>query len=53
MVDAMNAPEMQPMQQLLQDMVKTYYGPDKTFYDTNGTPTKEAIALITYLGITD
>ena len=50
LTDAMNAPEMKPMQNLMEQAIKHVYGPQANFYDVDGTPSREAIDLMTRLG---
>ena len=50
LTDAMNAPEMQPMQNLMEQAIQHVYGPQASFYDVDGTPSREAIELMTRLG---
>jgi hypothetical protein len=50
LTDAMNAPEMKPMQNLMEQAIRHVYGPQASFYDVDGTPSREAIDLMTRLG---
>jgi len=50
LTDAMNAPEMKPMQNLMEQAIRHVYGPQANFYDADGTPSREAIDLMTRLG---
>lgn len=47
---AMKTPEMEPVKNMMEKTLQRIYGPQATFYDADGTPTKEAIHLIQQLG---
>ena len=49
LTDALNGPGMDSIKGAMEQTLQQHYGPEARFYDADGTPSRDAIALISYL----